>query len=335
MDTHLCHQLFKLLCSIIVGQDIPQILQGVQCMKDSIHLNKPSTPADIRRPLLVAKVPQHASGGGFWICQLDGVFDESSIQTPFHALDSKVSHSTISHKFIILLQSLIAAISTAKRKCTFSSTAIVRPKKSHCSCCKSSHHCAKLRKQLSKRLLKFHLCWKVRSLAPPILPQTNAKHLLLSCAPFLPFSKKKTWMILAKKHGKVWWFCWTLRLVWMYIGKKTRMGSQEARQWGRPQGSPFHALGAARMLDGSYCWCCRNPANSPVEVSFNKGSYIPGGLGFLPSTVCEMFGIFSWKIYIEPARITLNTCIFHYTNAAHFGWLLSKNDEQTILTTYK
>ena len=122
-----------------------------------VFWNLPSTPADIRRPLLVAKVPQHASGRGFWICQLDRVLDESSIQTPFHALDSKISHSTISHKFIILLQSLIAAISTAKRKCTFSSTAIVRPN-SHCSCCKSSHHCAKLRKQLSKRLLKFHLC---------------------------------------------------------------------------------------------------------------------------------------------------------------------------------
>lgn len=165
MDTHLCHQLFKLLCSIIVGQDVPQILQGVQCMEDSIHLNEPWSQfsGTCHRPRPIYAVPS------LWLrsrsmprvvvfgCQLDRVLDESSIQTPFHALDSKISHSTISHKFIILLQSLIAAISTAKRKCTFSSTAIVRPN-SHCSCCKSSHHCAKLRKQLSKRLLKFHLC---------------------------------------------------------------------------------------------------------------------------------------------------------------------------------
>ena len=37
--------------------------------------------------------------------------------------------------------------------------------------------------------------------------------------------------------------------------KKTPMGSQEARQWGRPQGSPFRALGATVLSDDrSHAW---------------------------------------------------------------------------------
>ena len=125
------------------------------------------------------------------------------------------------------------------------STAIVRPN-SHCPCCKSSHHCAKLRKQLSKRLLKFHLCWKVRSLSDQFSQaQTNAKQSFFHCAP-LAIQQKHGWY-LPTKIGKSLWSSWTLRTLGCPVTVTSTVWYHNwaalAHQWGRPRGSPFHALG--------------------------------------------------------------------------------------------
>ena len=99
------------------------------------------------------------------------------------------------------------------------------------------------------------------------------------------------------------------------------------------------------FVKGCYCCWFRNPVNSPVEVGsfvpiIYKVLYIPGGAGFLPSTVCDKLMSFRchqlssswWHPLIQTACAQIRKQSFsEYIIRDQFGFLPpeSKHEMET------